>query len=271
MSASFSHPFSPYCLSGIIYNLIFQSLPSTEIPSNLPLCLSRDTTSFTYKTPLGNFLPLSSLQKICLFCQQHYSLFHIKATISHDFWLEFTLYPPVISQWLNAVISLTRITDYYTPAATAKATTTNSNKQKKLQFIHYYTHARCCSILRDAHLQQLIVLDNPDFPVNQWRLLKPTPIDYTCLDLSDSYEAFLVRQIVKISEMIYKQISFSLATIDNLGRAILDVECHCRIWGETLKKHKNISIARLGLLVIALRFYQFLVYHHYHTQLPPEI
>ncbi|HIK36398.1 MAG: hypothetical protein N3D76_10015 [Geminocystis sp.] len=268
MSNTVANSFCCYCLSGIIYDLIHQCFPSANIPSNFSLCLSRDTTSFTYNTPLGNFLPLSSLQEICLFCQQHYNLFHIEATLSNDRWLKFTLHPPVISQWLNTLTSLSAITDYYTPAAIAKATV---SRQKQLRFIHYYTHARCCSILRDAHLQQIIALDNLDFRLNQWQLLNPSFIDYTCLDLSNSHEASLVRQIVIICEMIYRQKNFSLAAVDNLGKAILDVECHGRIWGETLRKHKNLSLARLGLFVIGLKFYQFLVYHHYHAQLPSEI
>lgn len=268
-----------YALNSLVKTYLLKSIILSQeknypdlLLSNISLFLTNNTYSLTYKTPLLQQLGLNFRQDNRLFLERirqlfddNYSQWYLKITISKDGWLEIKVCDRILNKWLNDISKIGQIEILKNNDNRGK------NKEKKIDFIYYYTHARCCSILKSAHEQNLIELNNLEFKFNKWQLEKPELIDYQHLDLYDSYEGELIRELVIIIDKIERNKINYLTTLDSLTKRILNVEKHCRIWGKVLKKNKNISIARLGLITIALKYYQILIQAQFEQPLPPEL
>ncbi|MBL1208642.1 hypothetical protein [Geminocystis sp. GBBB08] len=231
--------------------------------------LSKNKDNITYKTCLCLSLtqiqtqpPLYLAQNIANIFNQSYSKQDIFVKVSDDIWLEFIIGDRLINQWLNEVNKIEFL----------ELKTSIKNKKNQVNFINYYIHARCCSILKSAHEDNIIKINNLKFTINQWCIEKPSMINYQVLSLSAaSYEQKLIRELILITEkMANNKLNYQTSLI-NLGKAILDVECYCRIWGEIKIKNLKISQARLGLIAIGLYYYQNLFYIQFQQDLPLEI
>lgn len=263
-----------YLLS-IIQMVNLSEVISADLPwENISLFLTNDCQSWIYKTPVLQQLNISltvnnslSLEKISKLFNDYYSGSHLVSEVSHNHWLMIKVGDSILSQWLNEIskIRQVEILRKNDPQVRKK------EKQEEVKFIYYNTHARCCSILKSANEQNLIKLNNIEFKYNQWQWEKPELVDYQCLDLYDSYEGKLVRELVRIVDKMEGNKLNYRTTLESLSEGILNVERGCRIWGEVLKKKKNLSLARLGLIAIALKYYQFLIQGLFGQELPSEL
>jgi hypothetical protein len=52
---------------------------------------------------------------------------------------------------------------------------------------------------------------------------------------------------------------------------MLEFESHCRIWGKVKQENPKLSQARLGLMALALHYYQNLVDAQLKIKLPTEL
>lgn len=236
---------------------------------NFSIDLSTNQNNIIYKSSLC--LQLAKVeQKSSLYLAQNIAnIFNqgdlkqdILVKVSGNGWLEFIIGDRLLNQWLNEVNKI--------KFSQSGKITIKQNKNQE-NFIIYYTHARCCSILKSAHQQNIITLNNLDFKLNQWQIEKPSFINYDIIDLSESYQKKLVRELIIITEKIVNNKLNYQTSLNNLSKAILDVQCYCRIWGETLTKNLLISQGRLGLIAVSLNFYENIFYTQFNEYLPTEI
>ncbi len=183
------------------------------------------------------------------------------AKVSGEVWLEFYLSKGTLSKYLDYLC--------FTPFPALK----NTQKKAIIDFNFIYVHGRFCSILRSAHEQGMIKLDNLDFVLNQWNIIEPEEIDYSLL-IYDKYQDLpLIRCLIYCSEIILnnqqKVNYFSL--LKKLNKELTTWEKNCRIWGEIKQRHLSFSQARLGLSAIALSYYQNLCHLVFNQCLPTQL
>ncbi|MGI0479858.1 hypothetical protein ACN4EE_03625 [Geminocystis sp. CENA526] len=253
----------------IISNLIKQEILKIYNLSNLNFAieLSKNEQEFVYKTPVC--LQLAKIaQKSPLFIAENIVnrltssnfIEYFLVRISGNGWLEFVLLDRTLNHWLNQFYPLNLLILYST-----------KEEKSQVSFKHIYPHTRCCSILKSAHRDNIISLDNLDLKVNQWRIKTPSLIDYQQLFNGHSYERKLIKELIIISEKINKnKINYHHA-LNNLSQRILEFESFTRIWGETLQQNISLSQARLGLIALSLHYYQNIFQAEFNQELPQEI
>lgn len=121
-----------------------------------------------------------------------------------------------------------------------------------------YAHARCCSLLRLAHQQGIIKLNNLDLNRSSWQWLEPNPIPWFNSDseprnfqLVHPAEQHLIGYLLEVVDALespQQQDWIKLATF--LSQATLDFYGSCRIWGEVNRQTPNLARARLGLIAV---------------------
>lgn len=111
-----------------------------------------------------------------------------------------------------------------------------------------YAHARCCSLLRLGHLDNLIQLKTLDFNQLAWFWLLPNPIPFKQILWQPKEEKELIEQIIKTIDDIDSVKSMKLA--EDLSKAFLKFEQYCRIWGDVKRQNPTLAQARLGLIAI---------------------
>jgi DALR anticodon binding domain len=136
-------------------------------------------------------------------------------------------------------------------------------------FVSQYAHARCCSLLRLAHREGLIQLNN------LWQWEAPHPISWChCekLQLVHLQEQHLIGQILAIvDELDNVSVQTSIKLAINLGQSVLEFDRHCRIWGEVKTEMPQLSQARLGLIAIAQLLLQKLLQEKIGIWAPVEL
>lgn len=252
-----------------ISHLIKQEISSSYDVSNLNFSveLSKNKEQFIYKSSLALQLakivqkpPLLIAENIVNNLDHSNLKEYFIIRISDHGWLEFIMLDRLLNHWLNQFNPLTFPEN-------------NSIKEEKKQvnFINIYIHTRCCSILKSAHRQNIITLDKLDLKVNQWRIKKPSIINYQTLLKSGNNEQKLIRELMIITEKINNQKLNYTNPLNNLSKRILEFESSSRIWGETLQKNICLSQARLGLIALSLHYYQNIFQVEFNEKLPQEI
>ena len=176
-------------------------------------------------------------------------------------WIDFRLTPQGLAAWLQQSLQ------------------TYSNQQGQLDknpkeahnlFLVQYAHVRCCSLLRLAHQQDLIKLQDLSFNILSYPFIKPHPIPWLDNDqeintntgqvqlrLVHPAEQHLIAQLLDCQDVINIH---NPATSTKLAKAVSKAfdkfYSSCRIWGEVKTQTPKLAQARLGLLgvtQIALR------------------
>lgn len=180
--------------------------------------------------------------------------------ISDHGWLEFVMLEQFLNDWLNQFYPLN-----------IPQNTNITIEKKQVNFINIYTHTRCFSLLKSAHRQNIITLDNLDLKINQWTIKTPDTINYKTLLTSGNNEKELIRELIIINEKINNQKLNYNNALNNLSQKILEFESSSRIWGETLEQNISLSQARLGLIALTLNYYQNIFQAEFNQELPQEI
>lgn len=125
-------------------------------------------------------------------------------------------------------------------------------------FLVQYAHARCCSLLRLAHRQDLIKLEELDFKT--LRLIEPNPIPWLNDDQNTDTGKVRLRVVHPAERRLITQILDLLDEISDseqrhlakfaiaLYNAFENFYSSCRIWGEVKTQTPKLAQARLGLV-----------------------
>ncbi len=143
-----------------------------------------------------------------------------------------------------------------------KKTTAFSVGSSSSVFSAQYAHARCCSLLRLAHRERIIVLEEPDPETTPiyWKTIAPQPIPWlnrnNRLRLVDPAERNLIYDFFGVLDILYcldrQKNPISGATLANtICQSFEQFYRQCRIWGEVKTDEVDLARARLGLVAIA--------------------
>lgn len=179
-------------------------------------------------------------------------------------WIHLELTDSAIAAWLQSLsqVDLGRWGDEETTTQPPNHPTTSPPLSGSSRlFAVQYAHARCCSLLRLAHSEGLIMLKEPE-PDNSPRVflaVAPNPIPWLNCDQKLRFchpaERALIAQLVGLVDSLYYPCP-SRQTVDwekaalNLSQAFQTFYSCCRIWGEVKIQTLHLAQARLGLIII---------------------
>ncbi len=142
-----------------------------------------------------------------------------------------------------------------------------------------YSHARCCSLLRLAHRDKIIQLEDAELtlgsPFPQFRTPEQIPWLTTQekLQLIHPSEYQLLTQLIEIVDHL--EISFPIQRWEKLVIQLSDkfqeFYRDCRIWGEVKRDTPQLAQARLGLVWITRSLLHFLLQEKLAVQAPIEL
>ena len=181
--------------------------------------------------------------------------------VSGKGWLEFIVSDRLIENYLNSL-------NKYPITFTNKIN--NFSQKKEVPFLKYYLHSRCYSLLRSAHYQEIIQLNNLDFILNQWQIIQPENQCYRIFYSSNDLEQKIIKEILLVIEKITTNKIAINKALKILEKLFFLVESNSRIWGMILQKNKKLSQARLGLIGLILYCYQNIFYLEYQQELNVE-
>jgi hypothetical protein len=268
---------SEFIISDLIFKNIREVINSYLNDNNLPFDEFKIEIQFNYskeKITYQSFICLFLAKKYSLnsldFAHQIAQIFgknnqNISINISGNGWLEFTVNNTILSNWLKK-ISFIKFSQL-SPSKLHKQDLNNLN------FNLYYIHARFCSILRSVHNQKIIKLSNLEFELNNWKILNIDEILAKNIFLSQTWEYKLIKELLFITELIYKN-SIDIdyyKTLIKLSNLMFKLEKYCQIWGTIKEQNLPLCQARLNLIAIALYYYQNLFYYQFQTKLPTEL
>ncbi|MBA3920540.1 MAG: glutamate acetyltransferase [Nostocaceae cyanobacterium] len=173
-------------------------------------------------------------------------------TIQNDFdvlivapgWIHLRLTDLTLSNWLqNIAVS----------PVPQPSTTTNASNLFPIQ----YAHARCCSLLRLAHLDGslLLIQPLPDDNAVSWRVISPNPIpwlDSAQIRLKTTAESRLIAKLIQAVDDLAPLnacANFELAAREVSQAFEIFWSC-CHIWGEVKINSLPLAQARLGLVLV---------------------
>jgi len=154
-------------------------------------------------------------------------------------------------------------------------------------FLMQYAHARCCSLLRLAHRQDLIRLSDANctnssdsqFPIPQF----PFPIPWLKeaqgsdgkvlqLRLVHPAERHLIAQIVDVQDALSNQSQLQgVKLARDLSKAFEKFYSNCRIWGKVKSQTLKLAQARLGLVAVTQILLRSLLQEHLGVLAPMEL
>lgn len=171
-------------------------------------------------------------------------------------WIYIELVDSTLAAWLQNLIVFSENGDLINNFLDYQLPVTNHQSQISLHsltiFKIQYAHSRCCSLLRLAEKDGLIVLDR--IGTKSYFSVKPIPLlngDQKLL-LNHADEMLLMHQLVKLVDDLVCTHSSSLnweTAAEKLSQAFEKFWGSCRIWGEVKIQTPELAQARLGLLV----------------------
>lgn len=176
---------------------------------------------------------------------------NFEVTFTESGLLKFSLDYNEVNQWLQRLPEL--FLSYY-PLSLSNQQPIDINDEF---FALQYAHARCCSLLRLGHLDNLIQLKTLDFYQLAWFWLSPDLILCPQMIWQQAEERELIHQIIKVIDGLDSINSMKLAL--DLSKAFLKFEQSCRIWGEIKRQNRTLAQSRLGLIAIAQLLLRFLL------------
>lgn len=181
-------------------------------------------------------------------------------------WIYIELVDSTLAAWLQNLIVFSENGDLINNFLDYQLPVTNHQSQISLHsltiFKIQYAHSRCCSLLRLAEKDGLIVLDR--IGTKSYFSVKPIPLlngDQKLL-LNHADEMLLMHQLVKLVDDLVCTHSSSLnweTAAEKLSQAFEKFWGSCRIWGEVKIQTPELAQARLGLLVATQLVFRFVL------------
>jgi arginyl-tRNA synthetase len=122
-------------------------------------------------------------------------------------------------------------------------------------FLIQHSHARCCSLLRLAHCEQIICLAHADGAPSILQILTPKPIPWLTTDqtsnLTHAAEQALISDLITTIDHLYdlEDVSSILKLAQTLSQGFQNFHAACPIFGEIKTANLAIAQARLGLVL----------------------
>jgi arginyl-tRNA synthetase len=180
--------------------------------------------------------------------------FQFQVTINPSGLLEFFLDRSAINQWLQQLPEL--LINYYPLSLSGDRPTEIADEF----FVIQYAHARCCSLLRSGHLDDLIRLQTLDFHQSVWFWLSPSPLPFQEINWNEPEERELIAQVIETIDGLDSLNSILARKLAiHLSQAFFKFEQSCRIWGEVKQQYPTLAQARLGLIAIVQLLLRFLL------------
>ncbi|MGB3240168.1 MAG: hypothetical protein WBB29_17890 [Geitlerinemataceae cyanobacterium] len=136
-----------------------------------------------------------------------------------------------------------------------------------------YARARCCTLLRLADAEGLIVLKSSPIEIE---IISPDPIpwldDIPSLRLQHPAEQVLMCQLVAVVEAIEDPVSPNLGKLAmKLSEAFEVFHSQCRIFGEVKRENPLLAIARSGLVGVTQKVMKCLLESKFGISSPMEL
>ncbi|MBE9223414.1 hypothetical protein IQ215_11970 [Cyanobacterium stanieri LEGE 03274] len=234
------------------------------------LSLNEKKKDITFSSPIcvriSQSLNLNSNQlakEIVDIYEQNKSIYSSNLIIinANNGWLELTLTKYFLSRYLVNLSQYCLNNDYLNIA------------KKHAYFKYIYIYCRICSLLRSAHEQRIIQLNNLDFCLNKWNVIDLENNIFTNLIYTNNRDLALIKNMIYCLEVTFKKSNkvnyFSV--LDKMYQGLVHWEKNCRIWGQVKQENISLARARLGLGAIALRYYQNLCKSVFIEEFPTEL
>jgi hypothetical protein len=217
-------------------------------------------------------------------------------------WLQLmTQFPPLVLERVQS--SSSEICLRKPEDADALPLTAGLEAQESLIFSIQYAHARCCSLIRLAHRQELLQLVDPDQKISPliWEIRAPHPVPWLdCqrrLWLTHPAERILIARLLDFPASLSSQKlrrswreTFCLSASELAvpvswpfprhavwqqaqawSKAFEFFYCSCRIWGEVKVETPDLAGARLGLILATQAVLQFMLQELLEVPAPLEL
>ncbi|MBF2057845.1 MAG: hypothetical protein IGQ45_11670 [Cyanobacterium sp. T60_A2020_053] len=256
---------APYPLINMVLSALHHTLNKLQLYTDNygKLSLLQQNKSLIYKSPIAFILAKKyhlPAPVIATNIQKNFPNDKFNCHISGESWLEFSITTITLSDYLNELANFK--VNY----------PVNNYPEITLNFPQVYIFSRCCALLYAGHYQQIITLDNSLFKVNKWKIEFPKTIDYITVIDKKSYEMNLIKKIINNHEILFTHNKINYLTmINEVGRALEDIEKYCRLQGKFGINNPTLITARLGLIALGLRHYQNLCHQVSSQFLPPEL
>ncbi|MDV2995909.1 MAG: hypothetical protein N4J56_005563 [Chroococcidiopsis sp. SAG 2025] len=144
-----------------------------------------------------------------------------------------------------------------------------------------YAHARCCSLLKMAHGENIITIKskNSDIKSSCLQVISPQPIPWLSeakICLYHPSELNLLIESIAVLDELYcpaptrKSLNWLKVAL-NLSQAFQTFYSQCRIWGEVKNQNLNLAQGRLGLVAIAQSLFRILLVEVLNSCAPLEL
>ncbi len=148
-----------------------------------------------------------------------------------------------------------------------------------------YAHARCCSCLRLARAEKLILLDGAEpAQYSHWQITTPDWLicDRNSIDTCPKIDRRLVFELPVEHQLIHALMdvldgicgdrSQNWAKLAlHLAQNWLEFDRYCQIFGDTRHQNPRLAIARCGLTAISRRYLQVLLEDYLGVRAPSEL
>ena len=256
-------------LSGGV-TLALETIPLHRLPDDTPI-IYRSAIAFKL-APVWQLPPLDIANQLTASlpasCEnppaQIYLDFNVE--VVSPGWIHFRLNEGSLAIWLQGLIQMP-LSVHPGDDSSLKLQKTEVKGDERLTdtrnyFPMQYAHARCCSLLRLAHRQGLITLQDLDFNTLDWQLIEPNPIPWlndnreadteqVVLRLQHPAERRLITQILDLPDSISNLDRLrAIKLTSTLSKAFEGFYSSCRIWGEVKTQTPKLAQARLGLVEV---------------------
>lgn len=186
-------------------------------------------------------------------------------------WLNCYLDSQTIAIWLERSLSLLTIKSNSTAAQVCPLSKTPDNL-----FPALYIHARCCSLLRLAARENLIILQG-DFEQLSWQLKPSQSISWLDREhnlwFTETSAYDLLRQLLMVTDAFVSNSDHDnwVKIALNLSRTTAIFLVDCRFLGEVQKQYPQKAIARLGLIALVQYWLQRILKEKLQVIAPTEL
>jgi hypothetical protein len=242
-----------------------------KIVTNRPLELSIrrvPTKLHQYVSPIAHQLSATlglTPQQVCQNLQSQMAskqisnspVLEIHSWYTNANYIYFQLTPGAISIWLDYIHDL--------PLKNDRPTKITPDRSPPSSLV-LYAHARCCSLLRLAHDEKLISLDqNWQIPNPEWLICDRDRMGNCAttdriLIFELPIEHQLIHALMDVLDGICGERPQNWAKLAlKLAQQWLEFDRYCQIFGDTKRQNPRLAIARCGLTAIARRYLQALL------------
>ncbi|MBD2353471.1 glutamate acetyltransferase [Tolypothrix sp. FACHB-123] len=174
-------------------------------------------------------------------------------------WIYLELSQPILAAWLQNITN----GNLERPGRSGKTANLNIKNSQRL-FTAQYAYARCCSLLQQAHREELIQLREvqnqalSNSAIACWQILFPNPIPWLNSDgklrCYHPPESQLIGELVQVVDDLHcddvkSSVNWEKAAL-NLSQAFENFWSQCRIWGKVKIAARELAQARLGLVMV---------------------